>query len=142
MKTTTNRRAMLRGMLGGSAISVGLPPLDVFLDGNGQAFAADKAPLPVRFGTWFWGCGVNTARWFPKNAPLKFHQMRSAGDWKIFTRRYVKFVRAKRVTNGLAKSGRLSRQNIRKTGCCRWKYSRSLMRPINSESSERKSKPS
>jgi hypothetical protein len=41
-----------------------LPFLDLFLDGNGEAMA-QGAPLPTRFGTWFWGCGVNTARWFP-----------------------------------------------------------------------------
>lgn len=58
------RRNMLRGMMRGSAVVVGLPLLDLFLDGNGQALAAG-APIPTRFGTWFWGCGVNTARWFP-----------------------------------------------------------------------------
>lgn len=58
------RRSMLRGMMRGSAVVVGLPLLDIFLDGNGEALAAG-APIPTRFGTWFWGCGVNTARWFP-----------------------------------------------------------------------------
>src|SRR4051794_9728598 len=60
-----NRRNVLKGMLGGSAITVGLPLLDCFLDGNGDALASG-APLPTRFGTWFWGCGVNAARWFPE----------------------------------------------------------------------------
>jgi hypothetical protein len=58
------RRNMLRGMMRGSAVVVGLPLLDLFLDGNGEALASG-APIPTRFGTWFWGCGVNTARWFP-----------------------------------------------------------------------------
>lgn len=58
------RRNMLRGMMRGSAVVVGLPLLDMFLDGNGEALASG-APIPTRFGTWFWGCGVNTARWFP-----------------------------------------------------------------------------
>ena len=58
------RRNLLRGMMRGSAVVVGLPLLDLFLDGNGEALASG-APIPTRFGTWFWGCGVNTARWFP-----------------------------------------------------------------------------
>lgn len=59
-----NRRSLLRGMLGGGATVVGLPLLDCFLDGNGQALASG-APRPVRFGTWHWGCGVNPERFFP-----------------------------------------------------------------------------
>jgi hypothetical protein len=59
-----NRRRVLKGMLGTSAVTVALPALDCFLDDNGRAFASG-APIPVRFGTWFWGCGVNAARWFP-----------------------------------------------------------------------------
>ena len=51
-------------MLGGAAVSVGLPLLDCFLNGNGTALA-QGAPLPVRFGTWFWGCGMNPDRWVP-----------------------------------------------------------------------------
>jgi len=58
------RRNLLRGMMRGSAVVVGLPLLDLFMDGNGEALA-NGAPLPTRFGTWFWGCGVNSARWFP-----------------------------------------------------------------------------
>lgn len=59
------RRKALRGMLGGAAVTVGVPLLDAFLDGNGVAMAATGAPVPVRFGTWFWGLGVNPSRWFP-----------------------------------------------------------------------------
>lgn len=61
-----SRRSMLRGMMRGSAVVVGLPLLEIFLNGNGDALAAG-APIPTRFGTWFWGCGVNSARWFPSN---------------------------------------------------------------------------
>jgi len=63
MADLTRRRA-LKGMLAGSAVTVGLPLLDYFLDGNGEAMAAG-APIPTRFGTWFWGCGINQARWIP-----------------------------------------------------------------------------
>ncbi len=66
MKMELNRRTALRGVLGGMAVTVGVPFLDAFLDGNGQAIAATGARLPVRFGTWFWGLGVNPPRWFPK----------------------------------------------------------------------------
>ena len=58
------RRSVLRGALKGASVAVALPMLDMFLDGNGQALATG-APMPVRFGTWFWGCGVNQARWAP-----------------------------------------------------------------------------
>jgi hypothetical protein len=66
------RRTALRGMLGGTAVTVGVPLLDLFLDGNGQALAATGAPVPVRFGTWFWGLGVNPSRWFPSKAGPNF----------------------------------------------------------------------
>jgi hypothetical protein len=58
------RRKALKGVLGGSAVTVALPLLDYFLDGNGEALASG-APIPTRFGTWFWGCGINSARWIP-----------------------------------------------------------------------------
>lgn len=61
----TTRRAVLRGMLGGAAVAVGVPLLDVFLDDSGRAMA-QGTPLPTRFGTWFWGCGVNPDRWIPE----------------------------------------------------------------------------
>lgn len=63
-----SRRHALKGLLNGAAVAVALPLLDVFLDGNGQALAATGAPVPVRFGTWFWGLGVNPSRWFPSKA--------------------------------------------------------------------------
>ena len=51
------RRSVLRGMLEGSAIGIALPFLDMHLNGNGTALASTGAPLPVRFGTWYWGMG-------------------------------------------------------------------------------------
>lgn len=65
MNQLINRRRVLRGMLAGSAVTVGIPLLDGFLDGNGQAFANGQ-PLPVRFGTWFWGLGMNSSVFIPK----------------------------------------------------------------------------
>jgi hypothetical protein len=59
-----SRRNMLRGVVNGAAVTVALPLLDCFLDNHGRAFASG-APLPVRFGTWFWGLGVTEDRWKP-----------------------------------------------------------------------------
>ncbi len=66
MTKAISRRTVLRGMVGGAAVSLGLPLLDCFLNGNGTALA-QGAPLPLRFGTWFWGCGMNPDRWVPEN---------------------------------------------------------------------------
>ena len=60
-----NRRTMLRGALGGASVGVALPFLDMFLDTNGQALAATGQRIPVRFGTWIWGCGHIPERWVP-----------------------------------------------------------------------------
>jgi len=60
-----NRRTLLRGVLGGATIGVALPFLDMFLSDNGQALAATGQRLPVRFGTWIWGCGFVPERWIP-----------------------------------------------------------------------------
>lgn len=63
-----SRRSALKGVMRGAAVAVGVPLLDAFLDGNGEALAATGAPVPIRFGTWFWGLGVNPNRWFPTTA--------------------------------------------------------------------------
>ena len=60
-----NRRRVLRGVLNGGAVTVGLPLLNVFLNGNGDALANGK-PMPVRFGTWFWGLGMSKSIFVPK----------------------------------------------------------------------------
>lgn len=59
------RRRVLQGMMGGAAVSVGLPFLDCFLDTNGTALAATNQALPVVYGTWYWGLGFNPGRWEP-----------------------------------------------------------------------------
>ena len=55
-RAPTRRRA-LRAMFGGGAVTLALPFLDCFLNENGTALAATGAPLPTRFGTWYWGMG-------------------------------------------------------------------------------------
>ncbi len=58
------RRTVLRGLLGGSAVALALPMLEVMLDPNGDRMA-DGQELPVRFVSWFWGNGKKNARWNP-----------------------------------------------------------------------------
>ena len=65
-----NRRSLLRGVINGAKVAVAFPILDMFLNSNGTAYAADGAKLPVRFGTYFWGLGLTDTpaggtRWVP-----------------------------------------------------------------------------
>jgi len=55
---------MLRGILGGTAVSVALPFLDCFLNEQGTALASG-APLPLVFGSWFQNLSLNPGRWKP-----------------------------------------------------------------------------
>ena len=75
-----------------------------------------------------------TIRWrsFRRSGQSKSHPTRNESDWKISTRRCARFARARPATNGSAKFGKHSRPNIPKTGCCRWKFSKSSTRRINS----------
>ncbi len=61
-----NRRAVLRGMVGGGAVAVGLPLLELMMSPSGRALA-DGGELPTRFGVWFWGNGVKPDKWIPGN---------------------------------------------------------------------------
>lgn len=70
-----HRRAMLRGMLGGAAVGVGLPLLDVFLDDHGEALANGDG-LPQRFGIFYWGNGNIPSRWTPTGAGF-------GDDWQL-----------------------------------------------------------
>ena len=63
-KTKLSRRAMLRGVIGGTAVAIGLPALELFLNRNGTAYAAGDA-LPKRFGIFFWGNGMLPDTWVP-----------------------------------------------------------------------------
>ena len=63
--TNLNRRKVLRGVVGGGAVSVALPLLDCFLNGNGNALASGK-PMPLRFDTWTWGLGFSPTAFNPK----------------------------------------------------------------------------
>jgi hypothetical protein len=67
-----SRRNVLQGMLGGAAITVGLPILECHLTGNGDALAATGQSLPPCFGTWFWGLGLSQGHWEPKEIGDKY----------------------------------------------------------------------
>lgn len=64
MRTKLTRRTLLRGMLAGSTVAVGLPMLEMFVDGRGAALANGDA-FPPRFGLFFWGNGVIPDKWNP-----------------------------------------------------------------------------
>src|SRR5580658_492904 len=66
-----NRRRVLRGILNGGAVTVALPLLNCFLNENGTALAAG-APLPVRFGTWFWGLGMTSKVFVPSTVGASY----------------------------------------------------------------------
>src|SRR6201998_3354584 len=68
---SASRRRVLQGLLGGGAVRVSLPLLALFLNDGGTAMAAG-APLPARFGTWFWGLGMNTEVFTPKTFGAKW----------------------------------------------------------------------
>ena len=81
MSATTDigRRTVLRGMLkGGTAVALGLPVLECFLNTNGTAYAAaggaavSGATLPPCVGTWFWGLGLTPNRWEPVTTGLDY----------------------------------------------------------------------
>ena len=69
--TNFNRRRVLRGMLNGGAVTVALPLLNCFLNSNGTALA-NGTPLPIRFGTWAWGLGMNKDIFVPKKVGADF----------------------------------------------------------------------
>jgi len=46
---------------------MGLPFLDCFLNNKGQA-QTNGRPLPTRFNTYFWGCGLTHKLWIPATA--------------------------------------------------------------------------
>lgn len=58
-----SRRNVLRGILAGGAVTVGLPYLEIF-GGMKRAYAGPDS-MPKRFGMFFWGNGVLPDLWVP-----------------------------------------------------------------------------
>ena len=75
-----NRRRVLKGMMSGVAVSVGLPLLDVFLNDNGTALASGK-PMPVRFGTWGYGLGGTANIFVPKKTGTNYDLPEEIESW-------------------------------------------------------------
>lgn len=81
MHQRLSRRRVLRGMLGGGAVTVALPFLDCFLDDNGTALA-DGTQLPPCFGIWYQALGFTPGRWEPEKVGSGY-EMRP--DLKVLT---------------------------------------------------------
>ena len=76
-----SRRRALKGMVGGGAVTVGLPLLNVFLNGNATALA-DGAPMPVRFGTWYWHLGMQQKIFVPDKVGANYDLKEEALPFK------------------------------------------------------------
>jgi len=77
---SVSRRNFLRGMLGGSAISVSLPIFEYMLDSGGEAMASGD-PIPKRFGVFYWGCGVRHETWVPNETGKDFELPPAFAEW-------------------------------------------------------------
>ncbi|HWK74300.1 MAG TPA: DUF1552 domain-containing protein [Povalibacter sp.] len=77
---TLNRRRVLKGVLNGAAVTVALPLLDCFLNDNGTALASG-APMPVRFGTWGYGCGITSKVFVPKKLGAGYDLPEEIASW-------------------------------------------------------------
>src|SRR5690606_19718608 len=63
--TRIHRRAVLKGLFAGSAVTVGLPPLEAMMNATGTAWA-DGENFPTRFVLWTWGNGIIPHKWLPE----------------------------------------------------------------------------
>lgn len=61
-----SRRQVLRGAVGATSVAIQLPLLGYLLSESGTAMAATGQVLPLRFGTWFWGLGMNRRVFVPR----------------------------------------------------------------------------
>ena len=95
-----SRRRVLRGMLGGGAVAVSLPLLDCLLNEGGTALAASNAPLPTRFGTWFWGLGMNKRAFTPRQVGADFDLPEEIASLKNIKQHLNLFTRYSIPTDG------------------------------------------
>jgi Protein of unknown function (DUF1552) len=100
-----SRRTLLRGAAAGVGAAVGLPMLEAMLNGRGDALAAG-APLPKRFGEFYWGNGVNVSTWYPaQNGPT--WQLTPLLQPLVNVKRYVSIVSGTVVYINYAVSGHM-----------------------------------
>jgi hypothetical protein len=65
MSKYPSRRSFLRGLLAGSVVTVGLPPLECMMNATGTAYAGTPSGFPTRFGLFYWGNGNVPDFWTP-----------------------------------------------------------------------------
>ena len=99
-KVAMGRRSVLRGILQGGALSVSLPFLDCLLNTNGTALAATGRPLPTRFGTWFWGCGMDPSIFVPKEVGTNFALPEQLAPLKAIQQHMNVFTNFRVLTDG------------------------------------------
>jgi hypothetical protein len=90
----SSRRSFLRGAMNGAmkgaAVGVGLPFLDLFLNDHGTALASG-APIPVRFGTWFWGLGHSPGRGIRALGGSDYEFIEECRSLEPFRRDYINY---------------------------------------------------
>jgi hypothetical protein len=74
-KGQLSRRTFLHAVTATGVACLGLPTLEAMVNTSGTAYA-DGTPLPVRFGIWFWGNGVQKDTWLPQGV---------GSDWSVPT---------------------------------------------------------
>jgi hypothetical protein len=71
MRRRLSRRHVLRGILGGGAVSLALPWLEV-MSRTGPLARAGDSGFPTRFGLFFWGNGNRPDKWTPEGDGTDF----------------------------------------------------------------------
>lgn len=102
MKRSTSmisRRSVLKGLIGGSAVTVGLPFLDLFLNDSGTALASG-APMPLRFGTWFWGLGMDATMFIPNTLGPNYDLPPQIESWAPIKQHVNLFTNFRVITDG------------------------------------------
>jgi hypothetical protein len=71
-KLGVSRRRVLRGLTTvGTALRIGLPPLDAMFNNHGTAYAA-QTKIPSRFVLWFNGNGIPERYWIPAETGTEY----------------------------------------------------------------------
>lgn len=90
-KFNINRRTMLRGMVGGSTIALGLPLLEAMVDAHGEAHA-DGTELPLRFISYYWADGIVINEWEPPDTGANFTLSPAMASFDGAIRPYISVV--------------------------------------------------